>query len=107
MRTLREGRARPSGQSRAACERERSDVQIAMRLAGHSSASTHMRYVLFTEQLSSPEQWRGGKCSARVASLLEACVVEPLFQDLAPIAGEAIAPYPSGPRCRSIGRRAA
>src|SRR4051812_43327994 len=37
------------------------------------------------------EAWRGGKRSARVAALLEACVIEPLFPDLARIAGEAIA----------------
>jgi hypothetical protein len=35
------------------------------------------------------EAWRGGKRSARVAALLEACVIEPLFPDLARIAGEA------------------
>ncbi len=28
------------------------NVQIAMRLDGHRSASTHMRYVLFTDELS-------------------------------------------------------
>jgi integrase len=32
------------------------NVQIAMRLAGHRSASTHMRYVLFTDELSAPAQ---------------------------------------------------
>lgn len=36
------------------------------------------------------EVWRGGPRSARVAALLLACVVEPLFEDLARIAGEAI-----------------
>src|SRR6266540_615324 len=37
------------------------------------------------------EAWRGGRRSARIASLLEACVVEPLFGELARVAGEAIA----------------
>jgi len=32
------------------------NVQIAMRLAGHRSASTHMRHVLFTDELSAPAQ---------------------------------------------------
>lgn len=36
------------------------------------------------------EAWRGGARSARVAKLLKACVVEPLFGDLARLAGEAI-----------------
>jgi predicted nucleic acid-binding protein len=36
------------------------------------------------------EVWRGGRRSARLAILLAACVVEPLFEDLARIAGEAI-----------------
>jgi hypothetical protein len=37
------------------------------------------------------EAWRGGPRSARIASLLEACVIEPLLPDLARVAGEAIA----------------
>jgi predicted nucleic acid-binding protein len=37
------------------------------------------------------EAWRGGARSARIARLLAACVVEPLFEDLARVAGEAIA----------------
>ena len=37
------------------------------------------------------EAWRGGKRSARIAALLEACVIEPLLPDLARVAGEAIA----------------
>ena len=37
------------------------------------------------------ESWRGGPRSARIASLLEACMIEPLFADLARQAGEAIA----------------
>lgn len=37
------------------------------------------------------EAWRGGPRSARVASLLEACIVEPLLLSLTQIAGEAIA----------------
>ena len=37
------------------------------------------------------EVWRGGLRSARVASLLEACVVEPLLEGTARLAGEAIA----------------
>lgn len=37
------------------------------------------------------EAWRGGRRSARIASLLDACVIEPLFADVARLAGEAIA----------------
>jgi predicted nucleic acid-binding protein len=36
------------------------------------------------------EAWRGGARSARVGKLLQACVVEPLFEDIARIAGEAM-----------------
>jgi hypothetical protein len=35
--------------------------------------------------------WARGKRSARIAALLEASVIEPLLQDLARVAGEAIA----------------
>lgn len=37
------------------------------------------------------EAWRGGSRSARIAALLEACIIEPLFPDLARLAGEALA----------------
>ena len=37
------------------------------------------------------EAWRGGPRSARIAALLEGCIVEPLLFDLARVAGEAIA----------------
>ncbi len=37
------------------------------------------------------EAWRGRPRSARIASLLDASVIEPLFADLARLAGEAIA----------------
>lgn len=36
------------------------------------------------------EAWRGGARSARIGKLLQACVVEPLFEDLARVAGEAL-----------------
>ncbi|HUQ75623.1 MAG TPA: PIN domain-containing protein [Burkholderiales bacterium] len=36
------------------------------------------------------ETWRGGARSARVAALLRSCIVEPLFEDLAHVAGEAV-----------------
>ena len=36
------------------------------------------------------EAWRGGARSARIARLLEAAVVEPLFEELARTAGEAV-----------------
>jgi predicted nucleic acid-binding protein len=36
------------------------------------------------------EAWRGGARSARIARLLDACVVEPLLEDLAKTAGEAV-----------------
>jgi hypothetical protein len=37
------------------------------------------------------EVWRGGSRSARTSALLRSCIVEPLFEDLARLAGEAIA----------------
>ena len=37
------------------------------------------------------EAWRGGARSARIARLLGACTGEPLFEDLARVAGEAVA----------------
>jgi predicted nucleic acid-binding protein len=37
------------------------------------------------------EAWRGGARSARIAKLLQTCSIEPLFDDLARVAGEAIA----------------
>lgn len=36
------------------------------------------------------EAWRGGTRSARIAMLLEACVIEPLGVELARLAGDAI-----------------
>jgi len=36
------------------------------------------------------EAWRGGSRSARIARLLQACVVEPLLEELARAAGEAL-----------------
>jgi len=36
------------------------------------------------------EAWRGGSRSARIARLLQACVVEPLLEELARTAGEAL-----------------
>jgi predicted nucleic acid-binding protein len=36
------------------------------------------------------EVWRGGRRSARVASLLGACVIDPLHEDQARLAGEAL-----------------
>ncbi|HXK17422.1 MAG TPA: hypothetical protein VNG33_06460, partial [Polyangiaceae bacterium] len=37
------------------------------------------------------EAWRGGPRSARITALLDACIIEPLFPQLARVAGEAIA----------------
>jgi predicted nucleic acid-binding protein len=42
------------------------------------------------------EAWRGGSRSARIARLVEACVVEPLGQELARAAGEAIGSVKGG-----------
>lgn len=58
---------------------------------------THLREAqLRGYQLTVPtavvaEVWRGGRRSARIAALLGACVVEPLAEDLARVAGEALA----------------
>jgi predicted nucleic acid-binding protein len=37
------------------------------------------------------EAWRGGRRSARIARLLSACHVDPLLEDVARLAGEALA----------------
>lgn len=37
------------------------------------------------------EVWRDGRHTARIAALLDACIVEPLYEDLARVAGEALA----------------
>ena len=37
------------------------------------------------------EAWRGGTRSARIASLLKAFLIEPLFPEFARVAGEAVA----------------
>jgi predicted nucleic acid-binding protein len=42
------------------------------------------------------ETWRGGVRSARVAQLLQACIVEPLDETLARAAGEALAKVKGG-----------
>lgn len=42
------------------------------------------------------EAWRGGARSARIAKLLEALVVEPLYEDVARIAGEAVGKLKGG-----------
>jgi predicted nucleic acid-binding protein len=57
----------------------------------HLKSAQIMGFELTVPTAVIAEAWRGGARSARIASLLEACVIEPLFADLARLAGEAIA----------------
>lgn len=66
---------------------ERSDRRLLLHL---KTAQMHGQELTVPTPIVA-EAWRGGARSARVAKLLDACVIEPLFEDLARIAGEAIA----------------
>lgn len=48
-------------------------------------------YVLTVPTVVVAEAWRDGPRSARIARLLEACTIEPLFDELARSAGETLA----------------
>src|SRR3954471_11574588 len=61
------------------------------RTMGHLKFAQQMGYELTVPTPVIVEAWRGGTRSARIAMLLEACVIEPLGVELARLAGEAIA----------------
>ena len=61
------------------------------RTLTHLKLAQQLGYELTVPTAVIVEAWRGGPRSARIASLLEACVIEPLFPELARVAGEAIA----------------
>jgi predicted nucleic acid-binding protein len=61
------------------------------RTMAHLKLAEQLGYELTVPTPVIVEAWRGGKRSARVAALLEACVIEPVDADLARVAGEAIA----------------
>jgi len=61
------------------------------RTLTHIKLAQQLGYELTIPTAVIVEAWRGGPRSARIASLLEACVIEPLLPDLARVAGEAIA----------------
>jgi predicted nucleic acid-binding protein len=65
---------------------ERADRAVVARLKEGLLAGR--RITLPTVVLA--EGWRGGERSARVAALIEACVVEPLLEAVARRAGEAV-----------------
>ena len=66
---------------------ERSDRRLVLHL---KTAQMHGHELTVPTPVVA-EAWRGGARSARIARLLDVCVIEPLFEDLARIAGEAIA----------------
>jgi hypothetical protein len=61
------------------------------RTLTHIKLAQRLGYELTVPTPVIVEVWRGGSRSARIASLLEACIIEPLLPDLARVAGEAIA----------------
>jgi len=61
------------------------------RTLTHVKLAQQLGYELTVPTPVIVEVWRGGSRSARIASLLDACVIEPLFSELARVAGEAIA----------------
>lgn len=61
------------------------------RTLTHLKLAQQLGYELTVPTPVIVEIWRGGSRSARIASLLDACVIEPLFSELARVAGEAIA----------------
>jgi hypothetical protein len=61
------------------------------RTLTHIKLAQQLGYELTVPTAVIVEAWRGGPRSARIASLLEGCVIEPLLPDLARVAGEAIA----------------
>ena len=66
---------------------ERSDRRIMVQLKEAAQRGDE----LTVPTVVVAEAWRSGSRSARVSSLLEACAIEPLFEDLARVAGEALA----------------
>jgi predicted nucleic acid-binding protein len=70
---------------------ERSDRSLVTRLKEALTAGR--RITIPTVVLA--EAWRGGQRSARIAPLIESCVVEPLVDSLARRAGETIARVPA------------
>lgn len=61
------------------------------RTLTHLKLAQQLGYELTVPTAVIVEAWRGGPRSARIASLLEACIIEPLLAELAQVAGEAIA----------------
>ena len=61
------------------------------RTLTHIKLAQQLGYELTIPTAVIVEAWRRGQRSARIASLLEGCVIEPLLPELARVAGEAIA----------------
>jgi predicted nucleic acid-binding protein len=61
------------------------------RTLTHLKLAQELGYELTVPTPVVVEAWRGGSRSARIALLLEGCIIEPLLSELARIAGEAIA----------------
>jgi predicted nucleic acid-binding protein len=60
------------------------------RVLAHLKEAEHRGSELTVPSAVIAEVWRGGTRSARIAALLSSCVVEPLVERLARIAGEAM-----------------
>ena len=56
------------------------------RTLTHVKLAQQLGYELTVPTPVIVEVWRGGSRSARIASLLDACVIEPLFSELARVA---------------------
>jgi predicted nucleic acid-binding protein len=61
------------------------------RTLTHLKVAQQLGYELTVPTPVIVEAWRGGPRSARIAALLDACIIEPLLPQLARVAGEAIA----------------
>ena len=70
---------------------ERSD----RRMVAHLKEAERRGCELTVSSVVVAEVWRGGKRSARIATLLGACVIEPVDEQLARSAGQALATLPA------------
>lgn len=60
------------------------------RMMAHLKAAERRGEGLTVPTVVITEVWRGGPRSARISALLDACIIEPLFENLARVAGEAL-----------------
>jgi len=67
-----------------AFEKRKRDVMALLGHAWQTGIALHVPTVVVAEA------WRGGSGSARLAKILAACRIEPLVEDVARLAGEAL-----------------